>query len=421
MKSIFISGQPSDNKALNELWDKLNLAPRYHVGLMVYDIEKQRTIFDYKADNYFTPASNTKLLTMYAALQCLGDSLPAAYYITSGDSLIVWGGADPGTINPDIPMPSSLVDMIRNSDKEIYFSDQYFQTTRYGKGWAWDDYPFYYQCERNAFPIYGNRLWIDRQKDSITMFPHYLAPLLTITRDSFADAGKSEWGDGYFYTYDSLSKTDFEEIPITFFKNDLRYAWAEATLKDIHFIERTKPNQVLISQGSPRDSLIRYMMMDSDNFIAEQLLLASSMRILGYMNEADLIDSLMRGSLSDLQDKIAWVDGSGLSRYNMMTPRTMVTILTRILNTKGISYLMNMLPAAGKSGTLQNGYKLKNGKPYVYAKSGTLKYTHCLSGIIKTGSGKWLAFSWMHNQYPINNSDIRSAMDKFFSFLYDHY
>ena len=412
---------PTDNKALEELWQKLNIAPRCHVGLLVWDVDKERPIFNYKSDNYFTPASNTKILTMYSALQLLGDSLDAGYYIYSGDSLIIWGGGDPGTINPDIPMPSGLVDLIRNTDKEVYFSDADFRTGRYGKGWAWDDYPFSYQCERNAFPIYGNRLWIDRQKDSFNIFPGYLRPLLSITKDTLSKAGKSEWGDSYFYAYNGQSESDFKEIPITFFKNDLRYAWAEATLKDIHFISRAKSPVVIPIAGSPRDTLIRYMMQESDNFVAEQLLLAASVEALGYMNEDDLIDSLMRGPLKDLPDKIAWIDGSGLSRYNLMTPQSLVNVLSRILALKGPAYLQNMLPAAGKSGTLQTGYKLKNGRPYVYAKSGTLKYTNCLSGMIRTSSGRILLFSWMHNQFPGNSAELKSAMDKFFSFLYDHY
>lgn len=413
--------QPGQIKDLNKAWNDLGIALNTHTGLSIYDLQKRKSIFNYRADNFFTPASNIKILTMYAALELLDEQLDAGYYSIHNDSLFVWGGGDPGTCYPDIKSPSALTDLIRSSDKKVVFSDQHFRTTRYGEGWAWDDYPYAYQCERNAFPIYGNRLWINRHNDTIRITPPYLSSLIKIDSDTIAEKGKSEWGDGYFYTYDSRDSIDEVALPITFFKNDVKYSWAQATGKEILLSSVPLRDDLVTVKGSERDTMIRIMMQESDNFIAEQLLLSCSFQKLHYMTEQDIIDTLLSGPLSDLPDEIDWVDGSGLSVYNQMTPRSVIAVLLHLLELKDMSYMKAMFPAAGLTGTMKYGFKLKNGKPYVFAKSGSLRNTYCLSGFILTRSGNILLFSWMNNQVAAPTAELKSSMDKFFSFLYDQF
>jgi D-alanyl-D-alanine carboxypeptidase/D-alanyl-D-alanine-endopeptidase (penicillin-binding protein 4) len=62
---------------------------------MLYDLKKNTTIYEYNAAAYFTPASNTKILTLYTCLKIVGDSVPGLRYVVRGDSLIFWGTGDP--------------------------------------------------------------------------------------------------------------------------------------------------------------------------------------------------------------------------------------------------------------------------------------------------------------------------------------
>ena len=399
----------------------MNLAETEHTGLSVIDIQTGKNVFNYKEDNYFTPASNTKILTLYASLLTLSDHLDAAWYTTRGDSLVIWGGGDPGTMYPLIHVAAPLVDLIRNSNKAIVFSSNHFQTHRFGQGWAWDDYPFNYQCERNAFPIYGNRLWIERKGDLISVTPSYLSPLVKIKRDTITQTGKSEWGDGYTYSYNANVHEEHKEIPITFFRNDIQYAWTEATGKQIVMKDLVMPPDVIQLKGSSRDSLLKIMMQKSDNFISEQLLLACSLKKLKYMSEEIFIDSMMKGQMAGLPHDLEWIDGSGLSRYNQMTPHSMVSVLQQVYALMGRDYIKAIFPAGGQSGSLANDFKGKNGLPYIYAKTGTMRHVYCLSGFLFTRSGKILVFSWMNNQFTGDATALKMSMEKFFTFLYDHY
>src|SRR5688500_18472638 len=66
-------------KTLEELWDSLDIADQYHTGLLVFDPKKNKAVFNYRDDNFFTPASNIKLLTLFSSLHYLDQFVPAAY------------------------------------------------------------------------------------------------------------------------------------------------------------------------------------------------------------------------------------------------------------------------------------------------------------------------------------------------------
>jgi D-alanyl-D-alanine carboxypeptidase/D-alanyl-D-alanine-endopeptidase (penicillin-binding protein 4) len=71
------------------------------VGISVYDPAKAAYIYNYQADKYFVPASNTKLFSLYAGLRCLGDSLVGMRYRITDTALLVIPSGDPTFLHPD--------------------------------------------------------------------------------------------------------------------------------------------------------------------------------------------------------------------------------------------------------------------------------------------------------------------------------
>ncbi len=392
-----------------------------HFGISVYDVQKGQWVFRKNEKDYFIPASNTKILTLYTALHTLKPQLDAAYTLIKGDTLFVWGMADPGTLYPNKDSATALINLIRKSDKTIIFSNHLFQTARFGKGWAWDDHPHAYQCERNEFPIYGNRLWIDRSGDSISVTPAYFTSILKVTRDTTSKVDRSEWGDQYSYNYIPAVSKEIKTIPITFFRNDLNFIWGEATGKHISSGDIPFDSLAVPVPGSTRDTLLKLMMRESDNFIAEELMLAAAFRVNGVMNEGPLIDSMLRGPMSFLLDTMQWMDGSGLSRYNLTTPNIMIRVLNKIYEEQGLDFIKNIFAEAGQNGSIKKWFSEKDNLPVVYAKTGSMRNVFNLSGYLITRKGKVFIFSWMNNQCMDKPSDIRKGMEKFLSFLYEEY
>jgi D-alanyl-D-alanine carboxypeptidase/D-alanyl-D-alanine-endopeptidase (penicillin-binding protein 4) len=172
--------------------------------------------------------------------------------------------------------------------------------------------------------------------------------------------------------------------------------------------EALTQGKILFSQ--PTDSMLKPMMHRSDNFFAEQSLMMVSQKLLGEMNDANIISRLLQTDLKDLPQKPHWVDGSGLSRYNLFTPQDMVTILNKMQTEFGIERMKAILPT-GNEGTLTNYYKNETG--YVFAKTGTLSGVVAFSGFLFTKKNKLLIVSVLVNNHQASATAVRRAVEKF--------
>lgn len=407
--------------ALEKIWDEMGIADEYHTGLAVFDPTADKWLFAERADNAFTPASNIKILTLKTALDILPDTLASGWYRRDGDSLVIWGSGDPGTWYPDYRQANPMLDFIRSRPERIFISNGHFRSRRYGDGWAWDDYAYAFQAERTAMPIHGNRLWIERTGDDYRIAPALMAPFVDVKPGSKRAVGRTEAGDRFWYTYDPGMAADTVSIPLAFWGNDMVRLWSHYAGKTLFPSDARLPAEAIPVPGSARDSLLKIMMRESDNFMAEQLLLASSVYATRVMDEGMMIDSMLRKPLAPIARDVTWVDGSGLSRYNQVTPRALVWVLTRILEEQGMPFIRGIFPAGGVSGTLADWYPGQDGRPYVFAKTGGLAHCHSLSGYIVTKRGRVIVFSWMHNQFAGPATPVRKAMEKMLAAIYEAY
>ncbi|MGD1918727.1 MAG: D-alanyl-D-alanine carboxypeptidase/D-alanyl-D-alanine-endopeptidase [Pleurocapsa sp.] len=106
-------------------------------------------------------------------------------------------------------------------------------------------------------------------------------------------------------------------------------------------------------------------------------------------------------------------DGSGLSRNNLATPRTLVSTLRAMYHAKGNDVFLASLPVAGISGTLKNRLRHTTAEGTVRAKTGTLRGVKALSGYINHPEYGVVVFSIITNQ-PTNQSSypIVQAIDE---------
>jgi D-alanyl-D-alanine carboxypeptidase/D-alanyl-D-alanine-endopeptidase (penicillin-binding protein 4) len=160
------------------------------------------------------------------------------------------------------------------------------------------------------------------------------------------------------------------------------------------------------------------MMHRSDNFFAEQSLLMVSNEMLGVMNDEMIIDTLLKTDFKDLPQKPRWVDGSGLSRYNLFTPQDFVFILNKMMNEFGMERIKVILPTGGE-GTISNYYQADSN--YIYAKTGSLSGVVSLSGYLYTKKNKLLVFSILVNNHQASATGVRKAVEKFIQGIRNKY
>jgi D-alanyl-D-alanine carboxypeptidase/D-alanyl-D-alanine-endopeptidase (penicillin-binding protein 4) len=167
-------------------------------------------------------------------------------------------------------------------------------------------------------------------------------------------------------------------------------------------------NEKLVSYSSvSKDSVCNKMIFESDNFIAEQLLLMTSDRLLRRMNDTKLIEKILSDTIILFPQKPVWVDGSGLSRYNLFTPEDMVYLLKQLETEFGRNRIEAIFPT-GNQGTLKGNYDDKAG--YIFAKTGTLSGQISLSGYLRTKRNTPLIFSIMINNHTGKSSQIRKLI-----------
>jgi len=383
-------------------------------GFTLYDVQKNHYIAHVNGNKHFTPASNTKIFTLYTVLSILQDSLPIIRYQLSGDTLYFSGAGNPLNLNPYFSDNQHLRGFLENAGKQLIYIPSYPAPVKYGSGWAWDDAMDYYQLENTSLPIYGNEIQAIIQDDSLIVKP-----------DFFKDNFQIQPGDKDFVEVTPIpnqfiihySKDQILAIPIQFTDALTCNLLSDTLSQSVVLQYNTTDSFIWKTYKIPfPDSLLIRMMHESDNFIAEQLLLMSSMEISDTLDRSNAIRFIKHQMKDWLRDDVKWVDGSGLSRYNLFTPKSMTEVLLKIYQLKGLEWIEIVFPHGGTSGTIEAWYE-----PYVMAKTGTLSNNHCLSGFIKAKSGKIYIFSFMHNHYLESSRVYKQEMDKLLRLIYNKY
>ena len=387
-----------------------------HIGISIYEPATGKYWYNYNADKYFVPCSNTKLFTLYAGMKYLGDSLLGMRYYQSTDTVYVLPTGDPTFMHPDFTNQPVAV-FFKEVHSPTIFSNENWKAEKYGKGWAWDDYNDDYMAERNAFPVYGNVFKTEFNKHKLEILQPQLLTVSVVNKvDNSLERviiKRKQSENGFEVSFPDKDFSFQKDIP--FVTNGIT-----TTLEILHstfpFIQpqatafKIQNSSFKIIKTQPTDSLFKPMMHNSDNFFAEQTLLMVSNERLGYMSDEDMIDTLLKTDLKDVPQKPKWVDGSGLSRYNLFTPKSFIYILEKMKNEFGLERLKNILPT-GAEGTLKNYFK--NDAGYIFAKTGSLSNNCALSGFLITKNGNLLVFSVLVNNYQTGAAPVRSAVEHF--------
>ena len=348
------------------------LLKRSQLGLMVYDLTADSTLFRYGERQTLRPASTMKLVTAITALDRLGSNYQfrtSLYYTGSinnntltGDVYCV-GGMDPRFNSDDM---NAFVEGIRRMGVDTIrgrlIADLTMKDDKMlGEGWCWDD----------DNPV--------------------LTPLLIGKKDEFLKRFVEELRD----------------------KN----VTVEADCG-----EGALPNgaYIVCSRFHSLDQILQRMMKESDNLYAEsmfyQVAAAGNTRRASALNARQHIRKLVNRIGLDASN-YKFADGSGLSLYNYVTPELMVRLLRYAYRNPNIfESLYPALPIAGEDGTLSKRMKDPFTRGNVHAKTGTLTGISSLAGYCLSANNHVLAFCII-NQGVLRNSSGRAFQDKVCSVL----
>ena len=388
-----------------------------HVGIAIYNDSKEQWLSKYQSDHYFTPASNVKILATYLGLQFLGDSLPGWKMAENADTLFLMPLGDPSFMHPEFKY-QPVVDIIKNTNKQVVIvGNNQDQFEIFGSGWSWADYAEDYQPERSRMPIYGNVVHFyqsNKKLEAIKPF-YFFKDIVDLGKAEEKNWSRSRTGNRFFTTNEN-NKSKYFQVP--FSQEDMPMVKALELLNDTLGKKISFQKQSTLPATSYKtiktvatDSLLKIMMLRSDNFYADQIVLMASEQLFGKMDDAALLDSTKKLFFADLPQKMRWADGSGLSRYNLNTPENYIAVLQQMHTKFGEARVKNIFEKGGE-GTISAYYK--NFPGTMYAKTGTLGGQVALSGFIYTPKQQKLYFSVLvANHMSPSSTQVRRAVETY--------
>lgn len=436
-------------------------------GVFVMAAKDGRVLYAHNSDQLFTPASNMKVYTTAVALDSLGadyrwrtsvyaNKQADANGTINGDLTLFGRGAPDFISKPkgDAPSLAKLAtDLyeagVREIRGNIVGDNSYFRGELFGIGWQWNDIQWYFGAEPSALSIDENSVEVtigpatkQGSTANVVINPNS-SPLHLLNETKTGEAGETTsigimrqlsgndlrvWGDfpvnGRAFSA-FLSVHDPSLWAATLFKQALIArgikVTGEARTRDFRMAETDKfdPQKTMElahEDSEPLSAIIHHTNKESDNLYAELLL-----RTVGKERGASAPDPDPRKNRERGDDEAgtavvrSWLDskgigtnglairdGSGLSRLDLITPETTARLLLAMSRTASAPVFHDSLPIAGRDGTLNSRLKKLTGR--IFAKTGTLTYTHSLSGYATTPTNETLVFSIMCNEATDRNA-----------------
>ncbi|WP_343485891.1 D-alanyl-D-alanine carboxypeptidase [Allomuricauda sp. d1] len=386
------------------------LGDNHFSGFLVVDPQSNDTLFKHNEQKYFTPASNVKIFTLYMGMKLLPERIPTFRHLERNDTLYLEGTGDPTFLHPEFN-GDAAVSFLKSKKNIALHLDNYLDG-RYRPGWAWEDYDAYFSPEIGSLPLYGNVVTIT-QKDSLQVAPDFFKEN---TFRGKAERLRDERKNLFYlpYTLDTL------RIPYITRANLTQKLLQTHVKAEIAIIDSFPIGKKETFYSVPTDSVLKKMMFESDNFLAEQLALVASSQISDTLSFKTAKEYVLEEYLSGLVQMPRWVDGSGLSRYNLFTPESMVQVLAKLHAEFSKERLFSLFPYWNENGTIKKSNGIAE-EHFIIAKSGSLGNNYNLSGYLITKSGRILIFSCMNNHFRIPSSEVKKRMQEVFEFIRDTY
>ena len=450
-------------------------------GAVIVDLDTDEVLYRRHTERSFVPASNTKLYTTAAALDQLGPDYryrteafidgPVVDGVLEGN-VIVRGSGDPvigGRFNGGdrTAVFRAWADSLRalgitRINGDLVGDDDVFDDTPLGYGWSWDDETYWYAAEISGLSFNDNNVDFaiearrEGQPARISWHPfntdyvRVVNRTVTISPDSSLDEGYARARGTNTIELSSRvpeGRTDFESLTMTnptrFFVHILRDALVQAGLAvEGHPVDvddlSIKPDyapdryrRVAVHTSVPLADIVSVINKRSQNLYAEQVLrtLAAERPI----GDEDLepgsaemgLDVAMATFVKAGIDtsRIQLVDGSGLSRMNLVTPAMTMALLQYMWRHSDASVqeaFVESMPIGGQDGTLQFRFRRGSAQGKVRAKTGTLSNVSALSGYVPSANGSTLAFVLMGNHHTVRGRVVRAAQDRVVNLLAEY-
>jgi D-alanyl-D-alanine carboxypeptidase/D-alanyl-D-alanine-endopeptidase (penicillin-binding protein 4) len=174
-----------------------------------------------------------------------------------------------------------------------------------------------------------------------------------------------------------------------------------------------KQETVATLSSPPLSEILKALMKPSQNQIAEMLFRTAALEAtgVGRPDSARVVVERQVAQWGVPATEAVVRDGSGLSRYDYISPRAAVHVLDAMRRSPHFRTYYDALPIAGVDGTIRNRMKGTPAENNVHAKTGSVAMARSLSGYVTTANGRMLIFSFLANNWTVNIRDVERVQD----------
>lgn len=448
--------------ALRAFVDSLVDVPAFrsaHWGVLIVDPARAETLYTRNADKLFMPASNQKIITGAVALAKLGADFrwtttlltrgPVRNGVLNGD-LLVRGTGDPSIsahMRGDALAPlRDLADSLRSHGitrirGRIAAAPSPFTDAALGYGWEWDDLNEPYGAGVDA--LYFNEGFteiavrggekpgdpVEAASRPATTHPPLIVRAMTVAPPvTSADSAQRvpltvayDWPHGAMLVSGTIPAGDTAVVEVAFRDHPAAYlaALREALRSSGLRIDEARTDSSaqpdsLLTLSSPRlREILPVFEKPSQNQIGELLFKSVALEAVG-VGRADSAQQVVGRQLvawGAEPDGFAVRDGSGLSRHDYVSPRTLVRVLDAMRLHSDFRVFYDALPIAGVDGTIGTRMRGTPAEGNVRAKTGYIDKARSLSGYVTTADGQLLIFSFLCNNYSVPTKEVERVQD----------
>lgn len=437
--NLFTSAFAVDN--INKVLAQSNIKKGV-VSISVKDISTGETVYDLNSDRLISPASTQKIVTLAAALDTLGAdyNFETVLYKNTNNELYLKLGADPYLREKDL---KSLMSEAKKKNilepKNIYIDDFIVDGVEWGEGWQWDDDLNHLMPKFGSYNLDGNLLYIFVAPTSkgapAKVYSKFFYPVtfmnLAVTgeENNITFERNNSISPDMLTVKGTVSSIKPYPIPVPnlkrYFRLRLEDAITDSKMEYYGNISQKKvPSSnvyVVSSIKHPIKAAVADILKNSNNMAAE-----SVFKIAGgkFVNNTGSISSSVKmfeeycKKIGVNPEDIKIVDGSGVSKNNLMSADFMTDFLVAISKNPAFELYKEILPTAGE-GTLTN--RMLYFKDNLRAKTGTLSDISAITGYLTSKSGKTYAFDIMINDSKSSPADKKMLEEYILRAVYNFY
>jgi len=426
-------------------------------GVVVKPVDRDETWYSKNGNTLMMPASTLKVVTLAVAAERLGwdfrfeTKLFAVGTVSGGTlhgDLVVVGSGDPSLDDWDGNATQVFGDWatrlkaagITAIDGRIVGDDHAFEAEKIGAGWAWDDLPAGFAAGVGALQFNEGNAQLRLapgdavgDKAIVTISPDFAGLTLknmivtgppdsvgNVTRRRLPGSSRLELRGSLPLRGRPYSQTVSVDNPTRYFVNALRAALLADGIAitgpavDIDDLpsppSRDHIAPLITYQSPPLSMLATTMMKLSQNQFAEALFKTVGG---GTAEGARMAQRDTLQSWGIDPSTVIVADASGLSRYNYVTPETMVAVLTHVFRSERLRAVYQAtLPIAGRDGTLELRMKGTVAEGRAFVKTGSMNGVRTAAGYVQTADGQPLVFAIMANNFANSPAVINAATDE---------